>query len=230
MKREVIRCYLDMTELNNLIQSEYNVISGCAIDIRKVIKFMNDYGVNNINSLKVHGPHIVKTGDDMLCIIPPRISLDVNIKGKGYQERSLYYTDFQVPKVSTINIYKFFINGDENKLIVHDEEDLDFFDTLPDDAIITWEYDGTWFHQVLKQDIDTIDIFYESKPSAYNQLISMGWNLPDDTQTWWDNEYIFFRVSDEDDVTGYIVQINPKTGEFRSKGNGNGCFWTEWEK
>ena len=31
------------------------------------------------------------------------------------------------------------------------------------------------------------------------------------------------------DITGYTVEVDLDTGKSRHKGNGVGCFWTEWE-
>ena len=40
---------------------------------------------------------------------------------------------------------------------------------------------------------------------------------------------VMYRVM-PDDVTGYIMEVDLDTGKSRHKGNGVGCFWTEWEE
>lgn len=60
------------------------------------------------------------------------------------------------------------------------------------------------------------------------QILSLGWNLSEETNCWEEGGFLFFTVMPED-ITGYTVQINPETGKSRHCGNGAGCFWTEWE-
>ena len=63
-----------------------------------------------------------------------------------------------------------------------------------------------------------------------NILINLGWNMADtpEENIWEENGHIFFSVGDPDDITGYTVEVDPE-GMSRHIGNGEGCFWTEWE-
>ena len=61
------------------------------------------------------------------------------------------------------------------------------------------------------------------------KLKELGWNVSENTECWEENGHIFFTV-DPDDITGYTVEVDPETGRSRHIGNGQGCFWTEWEQ
>ena len=62
-----------------------------------------------------------------------------------------------------------------------------------------------------------------------SKLRSFGWSLRPD-ECWLEDGYVFYREGDECDPYGYIVQVDPDTGMYRTKGNGSGCFWTDWTK
>lgn len=42
-----------------------------------------------------------------------------------------------------------------------------------------------------------------------------------------DGNVLRYTVS-ADSVTGYIKEVDLKTGESRTCGTGEGCFWTDW--
>lgn len=60
------------------------------------------------------------------------------------------------------------------------------------------------------------------------KLKELGWNISENTECWEENGHIFFTV-DPDDITGYTMEVDPDSGRSRHIGNGQGCFWTEWE-
>ena len=50
------------------------------------------------------------------------------------------------------------------------------------------------------------------------------------TDVWTEDDSVFYAVGDLDDCTGYVVEINTARRASRRKGNGQGCFWTDWEQ
>ncbi|MEY8334990.1 hypothetical protein AALB53_18090 [Lachnospiraceae bacterium 47-T17] len=63
---------------------------------------------------------------------------------------------------------------------------------------------------------------------AKKRLESLGYNTKVMSEVWEDGGLLYYRVGDQDDVTGYIAEVDPETGKHRTRGNGKGCFWTEW--
>lgn len=64
--------------------------------------------------------------------------------------------------------------------------------------------------------------------TAREKILAMGWSLSEATVCWEEDGYLWFSVMPED-VTGYVVQIDPETGKSRHCGTGQGCFGTDWE-
>ncbi len=62
------------------------------------------------------------------------------------------------------------------------------------------------------------------------EIQQIGWSIGETTVCWKgeDNGNLFFLTGELDDITEYTTEVDPVTGAYRTCGNSEGCFWTEW--
>lgn len=65
--------------------------------------------------------------------------------------------------------------------------------------------------------------------SIRGQINSLGFNIPENTECWKEDDSLYFRVGEPDDVTGYVTEINTDYEAYRTIGNSEGSFATEWK-
>ena len=75
-------------------------------------------------------------------------------------------------------------------------------------------------HDAEKILCEEFNLFEIAEDSA--KLTAPGWDIPDDAYL---NDRGYIQWFDGD--THWLV--DPETGESCHKGNGKGCFWTDWE-
>lgn len=154
--KKIIKKYTkkDFNKVKSIVNNDY-ADRGVIVDFNDVKRFMNQYNISNIDSLTVHRPYVFEK-HELLCIAPARIEALVKI-ARHYQKRSIY-GDIKLPKVSDIKILGIFNNDNGTELVLTSDKDAKFFTSLPDDAIIDWEYTGSYYYQVIKANIDHVTV------------------------------------------------------------------------